>query len=56
MAASPFLVGDHPSIADISLYGYTHVAAEGGFDLASYPAIRAWLDRIVAQPGYVGME
>ena len=46
-----FLVGDRYSLADISLYAYTHVAHEGGFDLEPYPAIRAWLDRVAAQPG-----
>jgi glutathione S-transferase len=48
-----FLVGDRYTIADISLYAYTHVASEGGFDLAGYPAIRAWLDRVAEQPGHV---
>jgi glutathione S-transferase len=47
-----FHVGERFTIADISLYAYTHVAAEGGFDLAKYPAIRAWLDRVAAQPGH----
>ena len=47
-----FHVGERFTIADISLYAYTHVAAEGGFDLAGYPAIRAWLDRVAAQPGH----
>jgi glutathione S-transferase len=47
-----FLVGERFTIADISLYAYTHVAAEGGFELAGYPAIRAWLDRVAAQPGH----
>jgi glutathione S-transferase len=47
-----FLVGEHFSIADIALYAYTHVAGEGGFDLAPYPAIRAWLDRVAEQPGH----
>ena len=41
------------TIADIALYAYTHVAPEGGFDLEPYPAIRAWLDRVAAQPGVV---
>ncbi len=41
------------TIADIALYAYTHVAGEGGFDLAGYPAIRAWLGRVAAQPGHV---
>jgi glutathione S-transferase len=49
----PFLVADRYTIADIALYAYTHVADEGGFDLAGYPAVRAWLDRVAAQPGHV---
>jgi glutathione S-transferase len=51
-----FLVGDRYSIADISLYAYTHVAGEGGFDLEGYPAIRAWLDRVASQPGHVSID
>ena len=51
-----FLVGDRYSIADISLYAYTHVAHEGGFDLGRYLAIRAWLDRVAAQPGHVAID
>jgi glutathione S-transferase len=47
-----WLVGGRPSIADLSLYGYTHVADEGGYDLKGYPNIRAWLARIAAQPGH----
>lgn len=53
---SDYLVGDKLTIADISLYAYTHVADEGGFDLTRYPAIMAWLERVRAQPNYVGME
>jgi glutathione S-transferase len=48
-----FFVGDHYSIADIALYGYTHVAEEGDFDLGRYPHIRTWLDRVADQPGHV---
>ena len=48
-----YLVGDSPTLADISLYGYTHVADEAGLDLGRYPAIRAWLDKIAALPGHV---
>jgi len=44
------------SIADIALYAYTHVAHEGGFDLGDYPAVREWLKRIEARPGYVPMR
>lgn len=52
---TPFLVGNDFSIADITLYAYTHVAHQGGFDLAAYPAIGRWLARVQALPGYVGM-
>lgn len=48
-----FLVGDRYSIADISLYAYTHVAHEGGFDLGRYASTRAWLARVEEQPGYI---
>ena len=51
-----FFVGGRYSIADIALYAYTHVAHEGGFDLANYVAVRAWIDRVRAQPGYVEMD
>ncbi len=51
-----FLVGERYSIADISLYAYTHVAHEGDFDLEPYPAIRTWLDRVRAQPGHVTID
>jgi glutathione S-transferase len=50
-----FLVADRFTIADIALYAYTHVADEGGYDLAPYPAIRRWLARVAAQPGFVPM-
>jgi glutathione S-transferase len=48
-----YLVAGRYTIADIALYAYTHVAPEGGFELDGYPAIRAWLDRVAAQPGHV---
>ncbi len=48
-----FLVGARYTIADIALYAYTHVAPEGGFPLDAYPAMRAWLERVAAQPGHV---
>jgi glutathione S-transferase len=56
LAERTFLVGDKYSVADISLYAYTHVAHEGEFELAPYPAIRAWLDRVQAQPGHVTID
>jgi len=48
-----FFVGEQYSIADIALYAYTHVAGEGGFDLAKYPNIRAWLERVRSQPKHI---
>ena len=48
-----FFVGERYSIADIALYAYTHVAHEGGFDLSRYPNIRAWLERVRAQPKHI---
>ena len=52
LSSRTFLVGECFTIADISLYAYTHLATEGGFDLAGYPAIRAWLDRVAGKPGH----
>ena len=51
-----FLVGEQYTLADISLYAYTHVAPEGGFDLERYPAIRAWIDRVAGQPGHITID
>jgi glutathione S-transferase len=48
-----WFVGERYSVADIALYAYTHVADEGGFDLARYPAIRAWLERVKSQPRHI---
>jgi len=53
LRARSFFVGERYSIADIALFAYTHVAGEGGFDLEPYAAVRAWLDRVRAQPGHV---
>ena len=55
LSSRTFHVGERFTIADISLYAYTHVAAEGGFDLAGYPAIRAWVDRVAGQPGHTSI-
>ena len=53
LAEHEFLVGERYSIADITLYAYTHVAPEGGFSLRPYPAVREWLARVAAQPGHI---
>jgi glutathione S-transferase len=48
-----YFVGERFTIADITLYAYTHVAHEGGFDLEPLPAVRAWLGRVAAEPGLI---
>jgi glutathione S-transferase len=50
-----FLVAGRYSIADIALYAYTHVAPEGGFELAGHPAVRGWLERVRAQHGHIAI-
>jgi glutathione S-transferase len=51
-----FFVADAFSLADIALYAYTHVAPEGGFSLAPYPAIEAWLGRVAHRPGHITID
>ena len=51
-----YVVGDALTLADIALYGYTHVAEEGGFALDPYPAVRAWLRRVASEPGHVPID
>jgi glutathione S-transferase len=53
LAAHAYFVGERYSIADIALYAYTHVADEGGFDLGRYAAVRAWFERVRAQPRHI---
>lgn len=48
-----WLVGTSPTIADIALYAYTHVAEDGGYKLANYPGVQAWVDRVASLPDYV---
>ncbi len=55
LASCRYFAGERFCVADIALYAYTHVAHEGGFSLADYPAVRAWLARVAAQPGHVAM-
>ncbi len=51
LAASAWLAGDAPSVADLALFAYTHRADEGGFDLARWPGVGAWVARMAALPG-----
>jgi len=46
LAETPFLVGQSVSLADVALVAYTRVAHEGGFDLAAYPKVQAWVARV----------
>lgn len=56
LITQPYLVGDSLTLADISLFAYTHVAEEGGFDLEAYPSVKAWLTRVCEHPGFVPMQ
>jgi glutathione S-transferase len=51
-----WFAGNAYSIADIALYGYTHCAHEGGFDLKRYPAVQKWLARVAAAPGHIPLS
>jgi glutathione S-transferase len=55
LSGNPWFTGADYGIADIALFAYTDVAADGGFDLAAYPAVRQWLARVRATPGFVAM-
>ena len=48
LAATPYLVGERLTLADVALVAYTRVAHEGGFDLARYPRVEAWVKRVEA--------
>jgi glutathione S-transferase len=48
-----FFVADRPTVADLALYAYTHVAHEGGFEMGRFVAVGAWSERIRALPGHV---
>ena len=51
-----WFVGEAISLADICLFAYTHVGGEAHFDLAAYPAVAAWMERVNAQPNYMPMS
>jgi len=51
LSTTPYLVGQSLTLADIALVAYTRVADEGGFDLALYPAVQAWIGRVDADLG-----
>src|SRR5207237_8220052 len=53
LADRTFMVADQYTVADISLYGYTHTASDAGFDLGHFPAVGAWLRRVEEQPQFI---
>lgn len=56
LAKADWLAGDRYSVADISLYAYTHDAGAGGYELSQFPGIQAWIARVSSQPGHVQLE
>jgi glutathione S-transferase len=56
LAERDWLVGNGFTVADISLYAYTHVAEEGDFDLGQYPHVQSWIERVEAVPGYIPLD
>lgn len=56
LADQAFFCGKSATLADIALFAYTHVAEEGGFQLARYPHVSAWIGRVEALPGFVPMD
>ena len=53
LSTREFFVGDRYTIADISTFGYTHLAGEAGLDLQPYASVRAWVERVKRQPGFI---
>ncbi len=51
-----YFAAGHLTVADIAMYGYTHVANQCDFDLSGYPSVRAWLKRVEAEPRFVSMD
>ena len=51
----PYMTGESFTLADIALFAYTHVAEEGGFDLAPFPGIGSWIARVMSRPNYTPM-
>jgi len=54
LAARPFIAGERYTIADISLFAYTRLAGDAGFELQPYAHLRAWMARVEAQPAHLG--
>jgi glutathione S-transferase len=56
LASHDWLTDAGPTVADLALFAYTHVAGDGEFDLSAYPGVTAWLARLRALPGIVPLD
>lgn len=56
LSETSYLVGDNLTLADVSLFAYTHVAHEGGFDLTAYPSVSRWISLVKDHKAFVPME
>ena len=56
LGRNQFFVGGQYGLADITLYAYTHVAGEGGFNLDNFPQVNAWMARVAQQAGDVSID
>jgi glutathione S-transferase len=56
LRSNAYFAANQLTVADIALYGYTHVADRCDYDLSTFPAIRAWLRRVEKTPGFVPMD
>jgi glutathione S-transferase len=56
LEARDWFVGERPTLADVCLFAYTHVAHEAGFEMHRYPRVAAWLERLKAEPQYIPMS
>ena len=53
-AKRPFITGGAYTIADMSIFGYSHVAGDAGFEISARKNLAAWFDRVRRQPGFAG--
>jgi glutathione S-transferase len=55
LSTHTWLEFEHPTIADVAVFPYIALAPDGKIDLAPYPHVLAWIDRIKQLPGYIPM-
>ncbi|HEY2527123.1 MAG TPA: glutathione S-transferase family protein [Xanthobacteraceae bacterium] len=54
LGKTPFIAGDAYTIADISIFAYSHVASDAKFDLSQLRNLTKWFERVRQQPGFMG--